>query len=227
MRTSTIVAVILLAIGSQACKTDTKKRDRIKTVTSSTDPASDSQPTATNPPPTATQSSTSFVGQALDITNTRVSYFALNLPLPTPTPTDSYYYSTVPTKVMTQQGEIEEDRKYVIERGKPMLNMRLAPASTEKKPIPSEIFVLSPRFRNSNGTHVGSTLAEIQATGVPFSIWYSYTTDMFVLEFQGHKPQYILEPVGFAGTKPSSSDRVAVAAHELSPDTKVKEIRLH
>jgi len=221
---NTKYVALALAISLTACKEDKPTRQRISTSTETTDTP---PPAEVSPPPTAVNSSTSFVGQALDITNTRVSYFALDLPLPTPTPTDSYYYSMVPTTVVTEEGEQEEIRKYVIENGKPMLSMRLSPESTEKKSIPSEIFVISPRFRNSSGTHVGSTLAEIQATGVPFKIWYTYVSDRFVLEFQGHKPQYILEPEGFTGAKPNSSDKVDIDASELSASTKVKEIRIY
>src|SRR5687767_14928737 len=62
-----------------------------------------------------------------------------------------------------------------------------------------EIIVLSPKYRTPENIGVGSTIFDFQKTYPDYHVWYTYVSEMFVIESESIQAQFILDKNDYTG----------------------------
>lgn len=90
-----------------------------------------------------------------------------------------------------------------------------------------EIIVLSPRYRTKENIGVGSSVFDFQKTYPDYRVWYTYVSDMFVLESDTIKAQFILDKNDYTGPEIEIEGEITpVLTSDFKNSGKIKRIRL-
>jgi hypothetical protein len=108
-------------------------------------------------------------------------------------------------------------------------NIDLVKLSTDGSKKITEIEVLSPLYKTTEGMGTGSSLSQLNEVYADLVLWYTYVSDRFVAETGSLKNvQFIIDPETFTGDRDLlyASDMVELSADQFSADAKVKTIRV-
>jgi hypothetical protein len=72
----------------------------------------------------------------------------------------------------------------------------------------SEIIVQSALYKTERNIGIGSTINEFVAAYPDAKIWWTYVSDMYVLETGSLKAQFILDKNDFTGKKPDVKSEI-------------------
>ena len=90
-----------------------------------------------------------------------------------------------------------------------------------------EIIVLSPKYRTKENIGVGSTIFDFQKTYSDYRVWYTYVSDMFVLESDTIKAQFILDKNDYTGPEIEIEGEITpLLTSDFKNNGKIKRVRL-
>lgn len=132
----------------------------------------------------------------------------------------------------TEEGPYEYPAYVVTENGQNVLNFGLQYDYEAQKYIDDvigEITIFSDKYKTDDGIGVNSTIGEFLKQYPNHRVWYTYVTDMFVIECKElGLVQFILDGDDYKGsTDLYSSDMVTLKASEFNKDGKIKEVRIY
>jgi hypothetical protein len=90
-----------------------------------------------------------------------------------------------------------------------------------------EMNISSDRFQTTEGIGAGSTLADFMEAYPDFKIWYTYISDMYVVETEGLSVQFLLDENGYVTDYPEiDSDMVEISKDDFDATTKIVSVRM-
>ena len=91
----------------------------------------------------------------------------------------------------------------------------------------SEIQVISPKYKTDKGIGIGSTVSDF-ITAYPLArAWYTYVSNMYVIETDDVKVQFVLNESDFIGVKPEITSEIStLQVSDFKPDAKIQYIRI-
>jgi hypothetical protein len=131
--------------------------------------------------------------------------------------------------IITEEGETKEP-VYVVTENKQEI-MQIIPQYDYEKGIYNdnigEIIILSDKFKTAKGIGVNSTIKEFAEKYPIFFIWYSYISDMYVIETKSvDNVQFLLDETDFIGELEISGDMTLLKLSDFKPNAKISRIRI-
>lgn len=91
-----------------------------------------------------------------------------------------------------------------------------------------EINIFSDRFQTAEGIGAGSSLNDFMETYSDYKIWYTYVSDMYVIETEDLDIQFIIDGEGYKGDYPEiTGDMVELSKEDFEDDTKIISVRMY
>lgn len=145
-----------------------------------------------------------------------------------PSQADGY---TIEKEIRTENGEEGpyELIVYVVsEGGQEVLNI-MPDYDSDYNPTDTagEIVVLSDKYKTSEGIGVNSTIEEFLNKYSDYSIWYTYISDMYVIDTKNIKMQFLLDGADYVG-KPIKieGDMTKLKLSDFKKSAAIKKIRI-
>lgn len=163
-----------------------------------------------------------------DITNDKAGDFGIGDAIPTSS--DDYMVEEKTVLIQSEEGPYEETIHSVSNTDEEL--MVITPEydyeTGEYTDNIGEINVYSDRFQTAEGIGVGSSLEEFMETYTDFSIWYTYVSDMYVIETEQYNAQFILDGKGFEGDIDSfaAGEMFDVSASDFDLETRIVTVRM-
>lgn len=173
-------------------------------------------------------SENAIIQEIYTISSESAGDFSLGGAIPSSTDTYSVTEETVMTE--TEEGPYEELVYKVSDDRVDLLQItrEYDYETSEYLDLIGEMNIYSDRFQTSNGIGVGSTLAEFMETYPDYEIWYTYISDMYVVETPGLTVQFLLDGNGYKGDYPDGvGEIVDLTAENFNTDTKIVTVRMY
>lgn len=132
--------------------------------------------------------------------------------------------------VKTLEEGNEEPIVKVLENGSEVIELSYAYDSVNEKftNIIGEILIFSDKFKATNNIGVNSTIEDFIANYSKYSIWYSYISNIFVIETENNNIQFLLDENSYIGKSDLfESDMVELKKEDFIKNTKIKAIRIY
>jgi hypothetical protein len=214
MKQATLFASFLLLIFTCSC-------DKPKAIATSKNdqPAVDTMQT----PSAVVEDKTKYV-----ISDMQAGPFKIGNELPGPTTLMKYQMRIEQTTRPTDDGIVNEQVTIIGENGIDLLWLK--PGVISDQSIPNtitEIMVVSPKYKTSQNIGVGSTIGEFLRAYPAHRIWYTYVSDMYVIESNLLKAQFIIDESDYIGPEIElTSEQIELSSDAFNPDGKIRRIRL-
>ena len=135
-------------------------------------------------------------------------------------------------KVVTRmiEGDEEKETVYtVIENNEELLELKSVEYLEADNVIEKigEILVSSAKFKTNEGVGVSSTIEEFIAAYPTYKIWYTYVSDMYVLETEGVNAQFLLDKNDFTSELKITSDQEFLKKTDFKSTAKIVKIRIY
>ncbi|MEL7531226.1 MAG: hypothetical protein AAFN10_07970 [Bacteroidota bacterium] len=145
-------------------------------------------------------------------------------------PFDSDVFEIEPTvEVITAEGMTIEQPLYILNDAKgEALYVKAAfdDQKGEYSELIGEINVISADFQTEKGMGIGASIEAFAATYPDYQIWYTYVSEMYVIESPALKAQFLLDPSGFKGKLEIDSDTTPLKLADFDPATEIIQVRL-
>lgn len=167
--------------------------------------------------------------QNFKIVNKAAGEFKIGDEIVLPTENDAYKFEK---KVVTRmiEGDEEKETVYTVsENNEELLELRSVEyfeAGNTIKKI-GEIFITSAKFKTSQGIGVSSTIEEFIAAYPIYKIWYTYVSDMYVLETESVNAQFLLDKNDFTSELKITSDQEFLKSTDFKSTAKIVKIRIY
>lgn len=89
-----------------------------------------------------------------------------------------------------------------------------------------EMRIISDKFRTKEGIGAGSTLEEFIKAYPHYKIWYTYVSDMYVVETEEVEAQFLLEGEDFIGEKKISSEMTPLKKEDFRKGAQISIVRM-
>jgi len=94
--------------------------------------------------------------------------------------------------------------------------------------IVSEILVKNIKYKTPEGIAVQSTIYDFVTSYPNYVLWYTYISNMYVIQSKNNKIQFLLDSKGYTGKKDlTQSDMVELTKDDFLTDTKITAIRIY
>jgi len=141
---------------------------------------------------------------------------------------------TLRKETQTEEGEgevIEIPIAIVADGGEDLLELHytMDMNTGEFSEMIGEIVVLSDKVKTKDGLGVGATITDVANALDDYRVWYTYVSDMYIIESKSKFPQvqFLLDASGYTkGTPNATSDMTELDMADFNPDTKVVSIRI-
>ncbi|NOQ72259.1 MAG: hypothetical protein GQ574_09675 [Crocinitomix sp.] len=145
-----------------------------------------------------------------------------------PVSTDEYTVKEENITTDTEEGPFTETVYNVSDENENLLQIMLEYdyETGEYKDAIGEMNIYSDRFQTVEGIGMGSTIIEFMDAYPDYKIWYTYVSDMYVIETESLGVQFLLDGSGFEGEISGSSDMEILSAEDFSADTKIVTVRM-
>lgn len=91
----------------------------------------------------------------------------------------------------------------------------------------SEITIISDKYKTAKEIGIGSSIKDFMIAYPDARVWYTYVSQMYVLETDNVKVQFLLDKADYLGEKPAvKSEIMPLELKDLNPDGKIKQIRI-
>ncbi len=91
----------------------------------------------------------------------------------------------------------------------------------------SEIQIVSPKYKTDKGIGIGSTVSDFMVAYPLARVWYTYVSNMYVIETDDVKVQFVLSESDFTGVKPEITSEIStLQVSDFKPDAKIQYIRI-
>lgn len=128
----------------------------------------------------------------------------------------------------TEEGE-EQETLYILSEGtsdviylKPIIEDQ----DGSQKEVIGEMVVLSEKFKTNHGIGVNATLSDFITAYPEYSLWYTYVSDLYVLETPIFEGQFLLSSKDYNGEIEINSDIIELNQEDFNPEAKIKQIRI-
>ncbi len=138
-------------------------------------------------------------------------------------------YKLIKSVKTVEEGN-EEPIVKVLENGSEVIELSYAYDSVNEKFTNKigEILIFSDKFRATNNIGVNSTIEDFIANYSKYSIWYSYVSNIFVIENENNNIQFLLDENSYTGKSDLfESDMVELKKEDFIKNTKIKAIRIY
>lgn len=147
---------------------------------------------------------------------------------PIPVSLENYSITKVQQTRTTEEGPTEETVYIVAEGDTEILSM--LPAidhnTGETTGDIGELRISSRKFKTAEGIGVGSTLQEFIDTYPDHRIWYTYVSDMYVVEAEGVEAQFLLDEEDFIGKMDVTSAMTPLKEDDFRKGADIRMIRM-
>ena len=129
---------------------------------------------------------------------------------------------------IVDEGPVKESYTIIAEDGNDLIWLRPGVIANEESDNSiTEIIVVSSKYRSLNDIGVGSTIAEFQAAYPVHRIWYTYVSNMYVMETDQIEAQFIVDDSDFIGPEVElTSEQVEVKIEDFNPNGKIRRVRM-
>ena len=90
-----------------------------------------------------------------------------------------------------------------------------------------EILVLSPKYKTAKGIGVGSTIEEFITQYEDYKLWYTYVSDMYVIDTKSLKAQFLLNGEDYVEKVDFDSDYTPLLESKFKAGSKIQTIRFY
>lgn len=163
------------------------------------------------------------------IANKTAGDFKIGNEIVFPSVNDTY---KVEKEVLTKmvEGSAEEETVYTVSiDDKKLLLLKVVTdfETGEATKIIKEILVYSEKFKTSEGIGVSSTIEEFIIKYPTYKIWYTYVSDMYVLETESVNAQFLLDKNDFTSELKITSDQEFLKKTDFKSTAKIVKIRIY
>ena len=132
------------------------------------------------------------------------------------------------TTRVTDDGIVNEQVTIIGENGIDLLHLKPGVVSDLSVPTTiTEIIVVSPKYKTAQNIGVGSTIGEFLSAYPAHRLWYTYVSDMYVIESNLLKAQFIIDEGDYTGPEIElTSEQVELSSDTFDPEGKIRRIRL-
>jgi hypothetical protein len=129
----------------------------------------------------------------------------------------------------TEEGPVTETVTIIGENNDDLLWLKpgiLTGTATYNSTI-SEIQIVSPKYKTDQGIGIGSTVSDFLEAYPEARLWYTYVSDMYVIETDDVKVQFVLSEADFTGVKPEVTSEISeLQTSDFKADAQIKYIRI-
>ena len=97
---------------------------------------------------------------------------------------------------------------------------------TKSENVITEIKIISEKLKTIKNIGIGSTIEDFESIYPDFEIWYTYISEIYVIETKSIKAQFILCVEDFIGDTNASGDMIILNKTDFKANSKIKEIRI-
>ena len=147
---------------------------------------------------------------------------------PIPRALEAYSISREEQVRTTEEGPTEET-VYTVSQGNEQLLQLLPdvdPNTGESTEDIGELRITSEKFRTAAQIGVNSTLEEFIAAYPQYRIWYTYVSDMYVVEAEEVQAQFLLEEEDFTGDLQVSSEMTSLSREDFRQGARIRMVRM-
>ncbi|MEN7547356.1 toll/interleukin-1 receptor domain-containing protein [Rapidithrix thailandica] len=160
------------------------------------------------------------------ITEKKAGDFELKEGMLFPSSSDNFKVKSEKISRMTEEGPTEEDYYVISQNGTEMLNVRTSSGKSQFVETIEEILVLTENFRTKEGIGVGSTIAEFTKAYPNYYTWYTYVSEMYVIESKDLHIQFILPKDSYKGGLEINGDMTELNISDFDQEAKIMKVRL-
>lgn len=163
------------------------------------------------------------------VTDTTAGPFRIGHMLPGPATMMKYQVRVEQKTRYTEEGNVNESVTIIAQNNEDLIWLKpglLTGSSNEVYHI-NEIIVISPKYKTPEGIGVGSSIADFQTTYPDYRVWYTYVSDMFVLESDSVNVQFLLDNDDYQGPELEiESEIMPVLTSDFHPESTIRRIRI-
>ncbi len=155
--------------------------------------------------------------------------FRVGAGIPGPTTMMKYQMRIEQRTRITEEGPVNESVTVISEDGIDLLWLKpgIIATSTDYNNTIREIIIISPKYRTRNNIGIGSTIGDFVKAYSDHRTWYTYVSEMWVIETPTVNAQFILNGADYIGPGPDiKSDQTELSSLDFKDTGKIKMIRL-
>ena len=162
------------------------------------------------------------------IRDSQAGPFAIGNELPGPATMMTYKMRKEQMTRNVEDGPVTEEVTIIGEGNEDLLWLKPKYTSaTEHNNAIAEIIIQSPAYKTGKNIGIGSTISEFVAAYPDAKIWWTYVSDIYVMETSAVKAQFLLDKNDFKGTKPEvKSEMTPLNIADFNRDGKIQKIRM-
>jgi hypothetical protein len=163
------------------------------------------------------------------ITDSMIGPFKLGAGLPGPATMMKYQMRVEQITRQSEDGPTTESVTIIAENNEDLLWLKPGLLTDDENQNHNiyEIIVLSPKYRTKEKIGVGSTIFDFQKTYPDYRVWYTFVSDMFVLESDTIKAQFILDKNDYTGPEIEIEGEITpLLTSDFKNNGKIKRVRL-
>lgn len=163
------------------------------------------------------------------ISDMQAGPFKVNAELPGPMTMMKYQMRIEQKTRVTEEGPETESVTIISESGQDLLWLKpgFISTSADYDNTIREINVFSKKYKTKENIGVGSTLTDYFKAYPEHRMWYTYVSDMWVVETPVVQAQFILDENDFTGILPeTTSEQMEISPLDFKSTAKIKSIRL-
>jgi hypothetical protein len=163
------------------------------------------------------------------IKDNAVGKFIIGDRIPFPDIDDSYKINKKLLTKWTEEGPTEEPVYSVIEDQQEIMHITPKYDYERNQFIDNigDIILLSNQFKTKERIGVNSTIEEFVEKYSDFNIWYTYVSNMYVIETKQNKAQFILNEEDFIGKLNVTGDMTPLNLSDFKSNSKIIKIRIY
>ncbi len=128
----------------------------------------------------------------------------------------------------TEEGSEQENIYVISEKQTDVIYLKpiMEEQDGSQKEVIGEIMVISEKFKTNRGISVNATLADFVAIYPEYSLWYSYVSDIYVLETPEFDGQFMLSSEDYTKEIEVTGDKIELEMADYKPEAKIWKIRV-
>jgi len=163
------------------------------------------------------------------ISDLRAGPFKVGAELPGPTTMMKYQMRIEQRTRHTEEGPVNESITIISENGEDLLWLKpgLISTNADYDNTIREIVIISPKYKTRENIGVGSTIGNFIKAYPTHGSWYTYVSDMWVVETPSVQAQFIVDGNDFIGPNPEiKSEQAELSILDFRETGKIKSIRI-
>lgn len=145
-----------------------------------------------------------------------------------PEESDDYIVDQITAVRETEEGVHEELVYRILQNDEELLHLypEYDIELDEYQDYITEIVVISDAYKTDKGIGIGSTMKDFLSAYPDFELWYTYISDMFVIETPVVRAEFILDPDAYESDMDISGDIIMLDSTDFNLSNEITGIRL-